>query len=80
MNLATNVFDIDYVAKVRSGQSITILEKKTPQNFRWKKNNQQKGQKPQKTTYRGWTMLLAESLDLFDFAGELGGDDFFQIL
>ena len=25
-------------------------------------------------------MLLAESLDLFDFAGELGGDDFFQIL
>ena len=25
-------------------------------------------------------MLLAEGLDLFDFAGQLGGDDFFQIL
>ena len=28
MNLPPYVFDIDYVAKIRSGPSITVLEKK----------------------------------------------------
>ena len=37
MNLPSYVFDVDYVAKIRSELSITVLEKKTEQNYRLKK-------------------------------------------
>ena len=37
MNLPPCVFDVDYVAQIRSGLSITVLEKKTPRNYRLKK-------------------------------------------
>ena len=39
MNLPPYVFDVDYVAKIRSEQSITVLEKKTEQNYRLKKSD-----------------------------------------
>ena len=32
MNLAPHFSDVDQVAKIRSGLSITVLDKKTPQN------------------------------------------------
>ena len=37
MNLSPYVFDVDHVAKIRSELSITVLEKKTEQNYRLKK-------------------------------------------
>ena len=37
MNLPPYVFDVDHVAKIRSELSITVLEKKTEQNYRLKK-------------------------------------------
>ena len=37
MNLPPYVFDVDYVAKIRSELSIAVLEKKTEQNYRLKK-------------------------------------------
>ena len=37
MNLPLYVFDVDYVAKIRSELSITVLDKKTEQNYRLKK-------------------------------------------
>ena len=33
MNIAPLVFDVDHVAKIRPGLSVTILEKKVPQNY-----------------------------------------------
>ena len=36
MNLPPYVFGVDNVAKIRSGLSITVLEKKTPLNHRSK--------------------------------------------
>ena len=39
MNLPPYVFDVDYVAKIRSELSITVLEKKTEQNYRLKKSD-----------------------------------------
>ena len=36
MNLAQYVIDVDHVAKIRSELSITVLEKKTSQNYRQK--------------------------------------------
>ena len=39
MNLPPYVFDVDHVAKIRSELSITILEKKTEQNYRLKKSD-----------------------------------------
>ena len=36
MNLPPYVFDVDHVAKIRSELSITVLEKKTEQNYRKK--------------------------------------------
>ena len=39
MNLPTYVFDVDYVANIRSELSITVLEKKTEQNYRLKKSD-----------------------------------------
>ena len=36
-NFDPYVFHVDYVAKIRSGLSITVLEKKIPQNYRLKK-------------------------------------------
>ena len=36
-NFELYVFDVDHVAKIRSELSITILEKKTEQNYRLKK-------------------------------------------
>ena len=37
MNFDTYVFDEDHIAKIRSELSITVIEKKTPQNYRSKK-------------------------------------------
>ena len=37
MNLPPYVFDVDYVAKIRSELSITVLEEKNEQNSRSKK-------------------------------------------
>ena len=39
MNLPPYVFDVDCVAKIRSELSITVLEKKTEQNYRLKKSD-----------------------------------------
>ena len=39
MNLPPYVFDLDDVAKIRSELSITVLEKKTKQNYRLKKSD-----------------------------------------
>ena len=39
MNLPPYIFDVDYVAKIRSELSITVLEKKTEQNYRLKKSD-----------------------------------------
>ena len=39
MNLPPYVFDVDYVAKIRSELTITVLEKKTEQNHRLKKSD-----------------------------------------
>ena len=36
MNLPPYVCDVDYVAKIRSELSITVLEKKNEQNYRLK--------------------------------------------
>ena len=33
MNLAPYAFDVDHVAKIRSGLSITVLDKNIPQNY-----------------------------------------------
>ena len=35
MNLAPYVFVVDHVAKIKSELSITVLEKKNPQNYRF---------------------------------------------
>ena len=32
-NFEQYVFDVDHVAKIRSGLTITVLEKKIPQNY-----------------------------------------------
>ena len=37
IDLPPYVFDVDHVAKIRSGLSITVLEKKNQQNYRLKK-------------------------------------------
>ena len=37
MNLPLYIFDVDYVAKIRSELPITVPEKKIPQNYRLKK-------------------------------------------
>ena len=36
MNLPPYVFDVDHVAKIRSGLSNTIFSRKTQQNYHWK--------------------------------------------
>ena len=38
INLPPYVFDVDHVAKIRSELSVTVLEKKTEQNYRLKKS------------------------------------------
>ena len=43
MNFEPYVFHVDYVAKIRSGLSITVLEKKIPQNYRLKKSDLRSG-------------------------------------
>ena len=45
MNLAPYVFDVDHIAKIRSGLSITVLEKEISQNYRkkWTKNLPEQG-------------------------------------
>ena len=66
MNLPPYVFDVDYVAKIRSELSITVLEKKTEQNYRLKKSD---------LTYSTTTRSLCNAIFIVRSNDKLSGRD-----